>query len=594
MRADTGDTWGGLSQADQLPYQTELGATEVGADGEPFYVKTEAEAIRRDKFKRRGVFHYALLVNLMGGAYANASGIAWDDNLVLALGVTRDIRYTTGTLMHELGHHFGLHHSGDTATPNYEPNYLSVMNYSLDGGIPVRGSRDNVYDYSRFSSVQVPDVDERNLDEYAGAVAHGRASEFYTWFYCPNTGDPKMIAFNAPVDWNCQDGITSGVLPPTSINKDAVTSVLTAHDDWTAIQLGLRIGPQRLAMADADSPTASDRVPMEEPHSPGHFTRRMPYDAKALASPDQEAAPGSSVVYTITVKNIGMFAIETEQAVDTRIPWVDISQVPTYLSLDENEETTFTLTVHIPETAQPGDVHHMWFNVLSRGSRQAMSSASIHTTVIEGVSVTADAGADLVVPCSSAAGTPVTLDGRGSNGPAGVALDYAWTGTFGNATGMTPTVAFPLGTSTATLTVSDGTRHAQDTQQVTVHVAVSGLAPPLAALVEEAQPIVLPEHALKQGRTLPLKLSLRCGTTPLTPAEVSAPRIVGIEREGTALPLETLDVDAGQSNDSGNTFRASEGQWVYNLDTTALRSGTYRLTLALPDGRRVAGGFVLR
>ena len=37
--------------------------------------------------------------------------------------------------MHELGHNLGLEHGGRD-DGNYKPNYLSVMNYLYEGGIP--------------------------------------------------------------------------------------------------------------------------------------------------------------------------------------------------------------------------------------------------------------------------------------------------------------------------------------------------------------------------------------------------------------------------------------------------------------------------
>lgn len=188
----------------------------------------------------------------------------------------------------------------------------------------------------------------------------------------------------------------------------------------------------------------------------------------------------------------------------------------------------------------------------------------------------------------------MSLDASRSRGPEGVALEYRWNGIFGSAAGVKSRVNFPLGTSTVTLTVSDGRRSAQDTQQVSVQIDVTGFAAPLAALVEPGQLVQLPSMVVKKGRTLPLKLMLHCGATALTSAQVSAPHIVSIEWEGSALPLTTLDVDAGQSNDKGYAFRAGEGQWLYNLDTAALGTGTYRITVALPDGRHLVGGFVLR
>ena len=70
----------------------------------------------------------------------------------------------------------------------------------------------------------------------------------------------------------------------------------------------------------------------------------------------------------------------------------------------------------------------------------------------------------------------------------------------------------------------------------------------------------------------------------------SLPRLIRV-----AMALSRISApDAGQANDNGLLFRASDGQWVYNLSTAGLSSGTYTITVLMPDGRRYDGGFVLR
>jgi hypothetical protein len=73
----------------------------------------------------------------------------------------------------------------------------------------------------------------------------------------------------------------------------------------------------------------------------------------------------------------------------------------------------------------------------------------------------AEAGSDQTLECVDPEGleiTDVTLDGTGSCDPNGDALGYTWTGGFDSspATGATPTVGFPLGTTDVTLVVDDG------------------------------------------------------------------------------------------------------------------------------------------
>jgi hypothetical protein len=80
----------------------------------------------------------------------------------------------------------------------------------------------------------------------------------------------------------------------------------------------------------------------------------------------------------------------------------------------------------------------------------------------------ADAGPDQTVEQISSAGADVTLDGSGSYDPDNDPLTYDWTWDSGSATGVNPIVTFPLGTTTITLTVSDGTYTDSDTVDITI------------------------------------------------------------------------------------------------------------------------------
>ncbi len=212
---------------------------------------------------------------------------------------------------------------------------------------------------------------------------------------------------------------------------------------------------------------------------------------------------------------------------------------------------------------------------------------------------TAEAGPRRVVQCSSPDSTEVTLDGSASSDPDGDALTFTWTGPFpeggGTVTGVNPTVTLPLGFSVVTLVVNDGELDsAPDNVRVIVFDRVEGLQAPLASLRSEAQPPIFPDRAFKQGRTLPLKLQLFCGSTLLTDADVPPPEIVSLVRLGDAIDLETVDLDAGQANDSGFLFKFSDDKWVYNLSTAGLSSGTYTISIRMPDGFNRRTGFVLK
>lgn len=192
----------------------------------------------------------------------------------------------------------------------------------------------------------------------------------------------------------------------------------------------------------------------------------------------------------------------------------------------------------------------------------------------------ADAGEDLAVECASPAATLVTLDGSGSSDPMGQPLSYLWKGPFGQTNGASPTVTLPLGLSIVSLTVDNGALVSPpDSVAIHVQVRVEGLEEPLP-----------PVNA---GRTLPLKLRLSCGGRALGGGEVQPPRIVALAKDGLPVDLPP-DLDAGSSNGGTLLFRPAGGQWVFNLSTRSLKPGAYSITLQMPDGRRLAAGFVLR
>ena len=83
----------------------------------------------------------------------------------------------------------------------------------------------------------------------------------------------------------------------------------------------------------------------------------------------------------------------------------------------------------------------------------------------------ADANGPYVAECASPSGASVSLDGSGSTDPDGDTLTFSWSDTgiiFDDATSPTPTATFPIGTTTVTLEVDDGTAMDSDTTDVTV------------------------------------------------------------------------------------------------------------------------------
>jgi hypothetical protein len=159
--------------------------------------------------------------------------------------------WLAGTIMHELGHTFGLHHGG-TDENQYKPNYHSVMNYTWQ--VPHTagpGSRADEYalsnswllDYSRRAFDL---LDESRLLEQGGiGGAFGRVTVAGPRLPCARNpaGCLRVVSEVGTVDWN-RDGTIEPLLPlasPVDINDLEFPSmpspgdVLTSWDDWTLL-----------------------------------------------------------------------------------------------------------------------------------------------------------------------------------------------------------------------------------------------------------------------------------------------------------------------------------------------------------------------
>ncbi|HEV7611520.1 MAG TPA: hypothetical protein VGO37_06590 [Steroidobacteraceae bacterium] len=259
---------------------------------------------------RKDVFHYALLAHALGYPsienprvpVAN-SGIA-DSNggdLMITLGFWDNEVGTSfvqaSTLMHELGHNFGLRHGGVSPSgvleANCKPNYQSVMNYMFQ----VRGLWNSqgvpVIDYSRQL---LPTLNESALVEATGL---GATPAYQARWYAPlasnfidsaigTTPAPRhcdgtpvsatepayVIADAAPrvggaLDWNA-NGIIAGTQSQNA-NFDAVVGeMFTGADDYSTLdlrQIGGRrsVGSRALSYSVVDPATGIAPTPPAPP-----------------------------------------------------------------------------------------------------------------------------------------------------------------------------------------------------------------------------------------------------------------------------------------------------------------------------------------
>lgn len=160
----------------------------------------------------------------------------------------------------------------------------------------------------------------------------------------------------------------------------------------------------------------------------------------------------------------------------------------------------------------------------------------------------ANAGPDQTVPVGPECLATVTCDGSGSSDPDGDPLTYTWTWDGGEATGETPTIQLPLGTTTITLVVNDGTADSElDTVDITV---IDNALPEVKINIPQSG------DALQDGVIFTAEATDNCGVA----------RLYFYLREPGDIPIY---------DDLQATF--TSGKWEYDFDTTILPDGNYVL-----------------
>ena len=218
----TSATWGALSKAQSIPWQSSLG-TFSGSN----YNWSAFQTIKDANFTPTGrtpIFHYVIAASQYGGSCS--SGLSRDigaSDYIVSLGGstcgwaggTGTVNDQAGTLMHELGHNLNLHHGGGDDV-NYKPNYLSIMSYAFQlQGLSIGGVGGN-FDYSRSA---IPALNETNLNEPSGVT--GAPATYGTKHWCLGIGYIPVGNASGAIDWNCNNTPTdTGV--SADINGDSL------------------------------------------------------------------------------------------------------------------------------------------------------------------------------------------------------------------------------------------------------------------------------------------------------------------------------------------------------------------------------------
>jgi Metallo-peptidase family M12B Reprolysin-like len=205
--------------------------------------------------RRRMVFYYQLFAWSQqkdgSGGSSGVGELPGNDSIITlgGFGLTANTNaqrnlitnYQAASIMHELGHNFGLRHGGGDQL-NRKPNYVSVMNYLYSPlGLPTignaEGDRYDLYKRCKLSSVtQLTNAPSGDVSKFVLDYSSGGSINLDETSLLESAGLGR--SGSGSVDYNCNG--QSDDFYSRDLNADGALDVLTDNDDWNVLDLVFR------------------------------------------------------------------------------------------------------------------------------------------------------------------------------------------------------------------------------------------------------------------------------------------------------------------------------------------------------------------
>ncbi|MFD1935435.1 hypothetical protein ACFSKW_28560 [Nonomuraea mangrovi] len=250
-----------------------------------------------------------------------------------------------GTLMHEFGHALGLQHGGRDEFNN-KPNYLSVMNYTMQdcsvtavaaAGLP------GGCDYSRIAVAPLNEVLPPGLDE-----CQGNGIPALGWMDWDGVGGMTGVTCPSPANANVSANINDDT--GNDLNNDGdwdpgeppLLSRLDGFEDWNRLDYGFRT---RENFRTAGTPTENEPDWDIIQAARANLATLVKPELKVDLTGPADATPGDTLTYATTLANPGR-----GPSLQTRLGTEDVDTLVVGRSLSR------TATVEVPCDTADGTV----------------------------------------------------------------------------------------------------------------------------------------------------------------------------------------------------------------------------------------------